>query len=86
MGKANQGQYQNYVPLIEEFSDSIITIADMAEVILDQSLYLSKKKNLMNEIDQALIQGKKELFMELTNQYNVLLHKHQYLKDYELEM
>jgi uncharacterized protein YpiB (UPF0302 family) len=84
MEKANQYQYQNDQPMIEEFSDSIITYSDMAEIILENSLFTSKKKALMKEIDLALIDRNNELFIQLSTQYNTLLTKFQYLKDYDL--
>lgn len=84
MGKANQSQFKNYQPTIEEFIDSAITYSDMAEIILDRAIFTSRKKNLMNEIDEALMNGNKELFIQLSNQYNVLLRKYRYLKDFGL--
>ena len=70
--------------MIEEFSDSTTTYSDMAEVILDNALFMTKKESLMKEIDLALKHRNNELFIHLSTQYNTLLSAFWYLRDYDL--
>lgn len=83
MGQANQYQFQNYEPTLEAFNDSVITYADMAEIILEKAIFSFKKEKLMREIDSALANLNKEQFIQLSNNYNKLLKKYSFLKDYE---
>lgn len=45
----------------------------IAEMVLSQSLFSLRKIKLMEQIDYALINRDEELFMELSEQYKLLL-------------
>ncbi|WP_027408325.1 IDEAL domain-containing protein [Anoxybacteroides tepidamans] len=48
----------------------------LAEKILEQAIFLYQKNKLMEKIDEALSKKNKDLFLELSAQYNELLKKH----------
>ncbi|MFZ3589481.1 IDEAL domain-containing protein [Bacillus sp. DJP31] len=45
-----------------------------AQLFLDESLTMHNQRRLMNKIDEALIRGDRESFMELSKQYSNLLN------------
>ncbi|MBB5323876.1 uncharacterized protein YpiB (UPF0302 family) [Anoxybacillus tepidamans] len=48
----------------------------LAQMILEQAIFLYQKNKLMEKIDEALATRNKELFLELSTQYNELLKKY----------
>ncbi|WP_077617649.1 IDEAL domain-containing protein [Bacillus sinesaloumensis] len=52
----------------------------VAEMVLVQSLASFRKQQLLKQIDQSLIDQDESTFIELTNQYNMLLSKHNFLQ------
>ncbi|GGJ74593.1 uncharacterized protein YpiB (UPF0302 family) [Anoxybacillus voinovskiensis] len=48
----------------------------LAQMILEQAIFLYQKNKLMEKIDEALATKNKELFLELSAQYNELLKKY----------
>ncbi|ANB59941.1 IDEAL domain-containing protein [Anoxybacteroides amylolyticum] len=48
----------------------------LAQMILEQAIFLYQKNKLMEKIDEALVTKNKELFLELSAQYNELLKKY----------
>ncbi|KAA0548147.1 IDEAL domain-containing protein [Bacillus sp. BGMRC 2118] len=45
-----------------------------AQVFLDQSLQMFQQEQLMKKIDEALINGDKKTFLQLSKQYKELLN------------
>ncbi|MBA2874191.1 IDEAL domain-containing protein [Thermaerobacillus caldiproteolyticus] len=48
----------------------------LAEKILEQAIFHYQKCKLMEKIDEALVTRNKQLFLELSAQYNELLKKY----------
>ncbi|WP_096154866.1 MULTISPECIES: IDEAL domain-containing protein [Bacillus] len=50
-----------------------------AQLVVDQSIFSFHKARLMKEIDNALTEGNKPIFLELSKQYNELTEKYAHL-------
>ena len=50
-----------------------------AQLVVDQSIFSFHKAKLMREIDNALTEGNKSIFIELSQRYNELLEKYSHL-------
>ncbi|NMH73218.1 IDEAL domain-containing protein [Bacillus sp. RO2] len=52
----------------------------VAQIIVDSSVFQFHKNRLMNEIDQALGDGNRQKFQNLSNEYNTLLNQFSHLQ------
>ncbi|KPB03401.1 IDEAL domain-containing protein [Bacillus sp. CHD6a] len=52
----------------------------VAQIIVDSSVFQFHKNRLMNEIDQALGEGNRQKFQNLSNEYNALLNQFSHLQ------
>ncbi|WP_453997285.1 IDEAL domain-containing protein [Bacillus nitroreducens] len=72
-------EQKNEVVVISQKPDEEM-YAKVAEMVLIQSLASFRKKQLVKQIDQSLIDQDEALFMELSKQYKMLLSEHEFLQ------
>ncbi len=60
--------------LLTTTTDDLSEYSLAAQLFLDEVLMKHNLKRLMNKIDEALIRGDRETFMELSKQYSNLLN------------
>jgi uncharacterized protein YpiB (UPF0302 family) len=65
---------KNELMVIQASSDALTEYSLAAQVFLDQSLLMFQRQRMMEKIDEALLQGDKKAFLNLSKQYNELLN------------